>query len=65
MASEYAWVFRPAAIAMAVRLPLLLTGNPRTSDAPTLATPSASSSWFASIFSSRSANARAVSTSSV
>lgn len=47
MASEYAWVFRPAAIAMAVLVPLLLTGNPRTSDAPALATPSASSSRFA------------------
>ena len=65
MAREYTWVLLPAAIAMAVRLPLLLTGKPRNSDAPTLATPSASSSWFASISSSRPANERAVSTLSL
>jgi hypothetical protein len=65
VASEYAWVLRPAAIAIAVLVPLLLTGNPRTSAAPTLATPSASSSRFATIFSSRSANERAVTTSSL
>ena len=65
VASEYAWVLRPAAIAIAVLVPLLLTGNPRTSDAPTLARPSASSSRFATIFSSRPANERAVTTSSL
>ena len=65
VASEYAWVFRPAAIAIAVLVPLLLTGNPCTSDAAALATPSASSSRFATIVSSRSANERAVTTSSV
>ena len=65
VASEYAWVFRPAAIAIAVLVPLLLTGNPCTSDAAALATPSASSSRFATIVSSRSANERAVTTSSL
>ena len=50
---------------MAVRLPLVLTGKPRTSAAETLAPPSANHSWFATICSSRPANARPVSTLSV
>jgi len=64
-ASEYAWVWLPADRAMAVRLPLLLTGNPCSSPAPMLAAPSARNSWLASTCSSRWANERAVSTSSV
>ena len=47
--SEYSWVRAPAASASAVRLPLLLTGNPLNRPAPTLAAPSATSSWLASI----------------
>ena len=39
----------PAASARAVRLPLLLTGKPWISPAPTLAAPSASNSWLASM----------------
>ena len=58
---EYSWVRAPAASASAVRLPLLLTGNPPTRPAPTLTTPSATNSWLASIRPpSRAAKDRAV-----
>jgi hypothetical protein len=46
-ASEYAWVCAPALIAIAVLLPLLLTGKPRSRPAPAFDTPRARSSWFA------------------
>ena len=46
--SEYSWVRLPAASPIAVRLPLLLTGNPCSRPAARLAAPSASSSWLAS-----------------
>jgi len=64
-ASEYALVLFPTVTAMAVLVPLLLTGKPRTSAEPALATPSASSSRFATICSPRRANERAVTTSSL
>jgi hypothetical protein len=52
-------------IAIAVRVALLLTGNPGTSSAPALATPSARSSRLALMISLRRPNARPVSTSSL
>ena len=64
-ASEYALVLLPTVTAMAVLVPLLLTGKPCTSAEPALATPSASSSRFATISSPRRANERAVTTSSL
>ena len=45
-ASEYTWVWLPTVTAMAVLVPLLLTGKPCTSADAALATPSASSSRF-------------------
>ena len=42
--SEYAWVCAPAASPMAVLLPLLLIGKPRSRPAPAFDTPRASSS---------------------
>ena len=48
---EYSWVRLPAAWPSAVRLPLLLTGNPRSRPAPMFAAPRASSSWLASMYS--------------
>jgi hypothetical protein len=50
---------------MAVRLALLLTGNPRKRETSALDAPSASSSEFALIRSPRSAKARPVSTTSL
>ena len=50
---------------MAVRVALVLTGKPCITLAPALAMPSASNSWFAATRSSRRANDRAVSTSSL
>ena len=60
------WVRPPTASLIAVRLPLLLTGNPCSRPDPTLAALSARSSRLGSIRSlRRSANARPVSTLSV
>ena len=64
-ASEYALVLLPTVTAMAVLVPLLLTGKPCTNAEPALATPSASNSRFATISSPRRANERAVTTSSL
>ena len=63
--SEYAWVCAPAASPMAVLLPLLLIGKPRSRPAPAFDTPRASSSWLASMLSPPRSNARPVSTSSL
>jgi hypothetical protein len=47
--SECSWVRAPADSPIAVRLPLLLTGNPWNRPAPTLAAPRARNSWLASM----------------
>ena len=47
--SECSWVRAPADSPIAVRLPLLLTGNPWNSPAPTFAAPRARNSWLASV----------------
>jgi hypothetical protein len=55
---ENTWLREPRASPMTVRLPLLLTGKPWISPAATLAPPSPTSSWFASVgYPLRAANA--------
>ena len=63
---ECSWVRLPDATPIAVRLPLLLTGNHCRIPAPTLAAPSPRNSWLASMgYPPRTEKARAVNTLSV
>jgi len=48
--SEWSWERLPIMSPSAVRLPLLLTGNPWNREEPTFTRPSANSSWPLSIF---------------